>query len=99
MINWLTDYIGTGAYLDVMAAGGDVAVVDVRNLVDKDGNTGEAILSKIDESIAILKKHGKVVVCCDYGMSRSNSIAAGVISKYESIPFSKAVSMVQQKTS
>ena len=97
MINWLTDYIGTGAYLKVTNDSGDMGLVDVRNLVDKDGNTSEAINTKINESLDQLKKYGKVVVCCDYGMSRSNSIAAGVIAKYESIPFSQAVSLVQKK--
>lgn len=99
MINWLTENIGTGAYLDIVDKFHDSPIVDVRDLVDKDGNTSKAILGKIDEALDILKSHNKVVICCDYGMSRSNSIAAGVISKYTGTPLSKVVQSILTKVS
>lgn len=94
MINWLTDNIGTGAYLDVVEKDNEIPIVDVRNLVDKDGNSASLVREKIDEALGILKTSEKVIICCDYGMSRSNSIAAGIISRHFSIPFSEAVRMV-----
>lgn len=99
MVNWLTDNIGTGAYLTVVKQNDNTIIVDVRDVVDKDGNTVEAILNKIEEAQNILKQYQKVIICCDYGMSRSNSIAVAVIAQYLSIPFSEAVKSVIKKVS
>jgi UDP-glucuronate decarboxylase len=98
MINWLTENIGTGAYLKVIESGVDNSIIlDVRDMVDKDGNSSEIILKKIEQSLLILEKSKKVVICCDYGMSRSNSIAVGTISKYSNIEFDEAVKIVKNK--
>jgi len=37
-------------------------------------------------------------VCCDYGISRSNAIAVGILAVYESIPFEGAVRRVLEAT-
>ncbi|MEO5684449.1 MAG: NAD-dependent epimerase/dehydratase family protein [Chitinophagaceae bacterium] len=97
MINWLTENIGTGPYLAISEISGDFTIIDVRNLVDKDGNKEDEILLKIDEGLNLLNGGKKIVVCCDYGMSRSNSIAAGIIARYQSISFFEAVSLLQKK--
>jgi nucleoside-diphosphate-sugar epimerase len=99
MINWLTDYLGTSSYFGITANEQDCKIVDVRNLVDKDGNKDDEIISKIDEGINYLKAKNIIIICCDYGMSRSNSIAAGIISKYESISFFDAVRLITEKVS
>lgn len=99
MVNWLTDNIGTGAYLTVVKENENKIIVDVRDIVDKDGNTAESILCKIKEAQNILSLYQKVIICCDYGMSRSNSIAVAVIAEYLNIPLSEAVKSVIKKVS
>lgn len=97
MIRWINDYIGTAAWNNV-GHSNDIVVLDVRNLVDKEGNDITEIGKKIEEGLKMLNAADKLVVCCDYGMSRSNSIAAGIIAKRENIDFSEAVDLVIDKT-
>lgn len=98
MIRWITPFLGTApaGSSDIDAAG--IQIVDVRDLVDKQGNTIDAVRCKIDQGIALLNGGHKVVVCCDYGISRSNSIAAGILSCHASIPFNVAVREVRRAT-
>jgi nucleoside-diphosphate-sugar epimerase len=97
MIRWINNYIGTAAWNDVVSRT-DIIILDVRNLVDKEGNDLVEIRKKIDEGLNILNFSDKIVVCCDFGMSRSNSIAAGIIAKKENIDFSEAINIVLSKT-
>jgi len=97
MIRWINDYIGTAAWNNV-AHVKDITILDVRNLVDKVGNDTTEVGKKIEEGLSMLGTTSKIVVCCDYGMSRSNSIAAGIIAKKENIDFSDAVNLVIDKT-
>ncbi|HWQ42730.1 MAG TPA: NAD(P)-dependent oxidoreductase [Desulfosporosinus sp.] len=93
MIKWLNNNIGTASYMEgapYCEKHGDVCL-DVRDLVDKSGNTLQSIRDKIEEGVQLLRKGNKIVICCDYGMSRSNSIAVGIIVKYESRPFEVVV--------
>lgn len=96
MIRWITENLGTAKYEDVY--NGDYSIVDVRNLVDKSGNTSSAVLNKIDEAGSLLDQQKKVVICCDYGKSRSNSIAIGVVSKYLHCEFEDSLKMVLERT-
>jgi UDP-glucuronate decarboxylase len=96
MIRWIRDRLGTAPYDAV--ADGDFTVVDVRSLVDKSGNPKEPIL-RIDRTAAQAYVSGKtVVVACDFGMSRSNAVAAGALSLIESIPFGAALDEVRRAT-
>lgn len=97
MIKWITENIGTAAYLEAIETK-DISIVDVRSLVDKSGNSNKPVLDKINEALSLLNNGAKVVICCDYGMSRSNSIAAGVLSKYKGMPFNQAVRLIMQIT-
>lgn len=97
MVRWINDYIGTAAWKDV-AHSNDLHLLDVRNLVDKSGNKLTEVRDKISEGLKLLRTKEKIVVCCDFGMSRSNSIAAGIIAKKESINFFDAVNLVIEKT-
>lgn len=102
MIKWITDSIGTAAYEDVVrqpsgqfgSDQSDIYIVDVRDMVDKTGNIIDVIKDKIGETLSYLKQKKKVVICCDYGMSRSNVIAAGVLSCLEHISFNDAIRKV-----
>ncbi|MEW6183469.1 MAG: NAD-dependent epimerase/dehydratase family protein [Bacillota bacterium] len=97
MTRWITDYIGTSAFNEATAQP-DIHLLDVRDLVDKSGNEPSAINSKIDEALSHLLQGQKVVICCDYGVSRSNAIAAGVIARYDQIGLNQAVRQVLKTT-
>lgn len=98
MIQWITENLGTSRIEDVDVNDKEYTVVDVRDLVDREGNTNQAILEKINAVVNLLKQNHKVVICCDYGISRSNAIAIGVIVKRFNYDFDKAVKFVMEKT-
>lgn len=77
MINWIDDKIGTGSFENVKKGVG-YSIIDVRDMVDKAGNTEKIISEKINEAISVIDKGNKIVICCDFGISRSNGIAVGV---------------------
>jgi nucleoside-diphosphate-sugar epimerase len=97
MIRWITEHLGTGPALDVLGAKG-LSILDVRDLVDKPGNEVSAVAAKIEQGLAALNRGERVVVCCDYGISRSNSIAAGLLAKFEDLGFEHAVRRVMEAT-
>ncbi len=97
MICWITPYLGTGAFgVDKLPDGAHC--VDIRALVDKAGNRGDSLLRYIRASLDLISAGGRVVICCDHGISRSNAVAAGVLSWHEGIPFSEAVRRVLSAT-
>src|SRR5690349_13613809 len=98
-MKWLSEEVGTAAFNDAgiqSLDSHDNVIVDVRDLVDKSGNDVKYVGSKIDEALAYLNEKKKVIICCDYGMSRSNSVAIGVLVKRLGIPFSEAVAMAKK---
>lgn len=98
MIRWITDYIGTAPYLEAVSEKEDYEILDVRNLVDKQGNNNSEVDLKIKQGLECLYTGKKLLVCCDYGMSRSNSIAAGILSTYEKISIFDAIRTVIERT-
>jgi len=96
MIRWITENLGTARIEDVNDK--NYSIVDVRNLVDREGNTNQAILEKINAVVNLLKQNYKVIICCDYGISRSNAIAIGAIVKCFHYDFDEAVKFVMEKT-
>lgn len=97
MIRWITEKLGTSSW-EFAHALPDLHIVDVRDLVDKPGNESAAIRARIAEAVEGLARGEKVVICCDYGISRSNSIAAGVLAAAEKIPMEAAVQRVLTAT-
>ncbi len=93
MINWISKELGTGAFEKVRTLP-DIEKVDVRDLVDKKGNDSELILEKINTAVALIDSGKKVVICCDYGISRSNAIAAAILAITGNITFDDAVEKV-----
>jgi len=93
MIRWINDHLGTAPASDPSITG-DLVVLDVRDLVDKFGNSPVATREKIEQGAALLAQGKRVVVCCDYGISRSNAIAAGVLSLFRGIKLDRAVKEV-----
>lgn len=97
MIRWITDQLGTAPADEVIGKPG-LNPIDVRDLVDKSGNPVEAVKEKITQALVSLRSGQRTVICCDYGISRSNAVAAGVLTLYQPMPFLDAVRMVQDKT-
>lgn len=96
-IRWITPLLGTAPALSVRQDV-DIHIVDVRDLVDKPGNRAEAVKLKITEGVQLLLDGKKTVVCCDYGISRSNAVAVGILAMHESITFENAVRRVLNAT-
>lgn len=97
MIRWITPFLGT-APAGSADINPDIQVVDVRDLVDKEGNNLDAIRLKIEQGTALLDAGNRIVVCCDYGISRSNSVAAGILSRHAAMSFDAAVREVRRTT-
>ena len=77
MIRWINNTLGTAAFEDPATAGHEV--LDVRSLVDGPANGVEALRERIEAGLTMLQKSGRLIVCCDYGISRSNTIAAAIL--------------------
>src|SRR5262245_7058189 len=89
--------LGTAAWDDA-ATERDAIVVDVRDLVDKGGNSPDDVRRKIDEIVSGLTAGRRVIVACDYGMSRSNAVAAGALARVGRIDFDAALTKVLTTT-
>ncbi|MCW7755400.1 NAD-dependent epimerase/dehydratase family protein [Desulfobotulus sp. H1] len=96
-ISWITDCLGTAPY-DAATNENNVTIIDVRDLVDKPGNTALLVLEKVEEGVSALQDGQRIVVCCDYGMSRSNAVAAGILANYKKDDFDKCLQLVMEKT-
>ena len=79
-IRWITDRLGT-APASIIAESEDLKLLDVRSLVDKGGNPVSAVKEAVEHGVAVLARGSRLVVGCDYGISRSNAIAAGILSR------------------
>ena len=96
-IRWVTKLLGTGAYADADRKSGAI-IIDVRDLVDKAGNEASAVREKIELGTAGLRNGKPVIVCCDYGKSRSNAVAAGILTSFENRPFDDVLRQVLEAT-
>jgi nucleoside-diphosphate-sugar epimerase len=97
MICWITPWLGTGPF-GVDKLSDDVYRVDIRALVDKAGNSTESLVACVRTSLSAINRGERVVICCDHGISRSNAIAAAVLSQHERITFSESVRRVLSAT-
>jgi nucleoside-diphosphate-sugar epimerase/rhodanese-related sulfurtransferase len=96
-IRWINPLLGTGPCTALDDAI-NVTIIDVRDLVDKAGNENLPVFKKIEEGVAALKKGERVIVCCDYGMSRSNAVAAGILASFERRDFDDSLRQVLKAT-
>lgn len=98
MIRWIVeDRLGTAAS-DNIARDRPFHVVDTRALVDKRGNSTNDLLAKVREGVDELKRGGSVIVVCDFGVSRSNTIAAGILAEWRGLDLDAAVAQVIETT-
>jgi len=82
MITWITESIATASFTELDTAIHQSGLVaDVRDLVDKGGNSLESLNLHIDLAEDILNRYGKVYVVCDMGISRSRLIALGLLTR------------------
>jgi len=89
VIRWIRKKLGTAARNAL--TDGPWFVLDVRFLVDKAGNSTSPIKEAIDRGVEAFREGRQVVVACDFGISRSNAIAAGILSIVENISFEEAI--------
>jgi UDP-glucuronate decarboxylase len=94
---WITPSLGTGPFA-LAGQTGDAVVVDVRFLLDRAGNKPEVVGRVIDDALQWLRSGRRVLICCDHGISRSNAVAAGVLSRWEGVPFATALRRVLDAT-
>lgn len=94
---WITPLLGTAPAEELRSASG-IQIIDVRDLVDKAGNRTDAVKEKIMQGVQSLQAGNRTIVCCDYGISRSNAVAVGILVMYEAIPFEAAVRRVLEAT-
>jgi protein-tyrosine phosphatase len=52
---------------------------------------------KIDLMWELIQKHGKAVMCCEAGISRSNAIALGVLLKYFKMDFDEVWALIRKQ--
>ena len=93
MINWITEQIGTCPYGRYQLPK-NTECIDIRALVDRGGNTNELLNKYINQSLNLLENGKQIVISCDHGVSRSNSLAVAVLSHWENIDFRTAVRRV-----
>jgi len=97
MIRWIIPgLLGTAPDSDYVAEGS--IKVDARTLVDKHGNSPAALCDKIDEGVSALETGRRVIIVCDFGVSRSNTIAAGILAKSRGIAIDAAVAEIVKAT-
>lgn len=97
MIRWINQKLGTAPASD-QSITSDYVVLDVRDMVDRFGNSASTAKEKIEQGLALLRQGKQVVVCCDYGISRSNAIAAGILSRLNRISLDQAIKEVIHAT-
>jgi len=93
MIRWIRQRLGTAPH-DALGEG-TWLLLDARHLVDKGGNPTEPIRKLIEEGTQAYRQGQSVVVACDFGISRSNAIAAGILSLVENKSYDRAVQEVE----
>jgi UDP-glucuronate decarboxylase len=97
MVNWITDNLATAPH----SSAGDVPdalLVDVRAMVDRGGNRAEQLRGYVQAAVEGLGSGRRVLICCDHGISRSNAVAAAVLSRHEGVGFDEAVQRVLSAT-
>jgi len=96
-IRWITPLLGT-APAEVARQVPNVFLIDVRELVDKAGNDTGAVKEKITDGARRLAQGERIIVCCDYGISRSNAVAAGIVAVHHNISLDAAIRIVHAAT-
>ncbi len=97
MVNWITAQLGTAPHAGT-ADVADALIVDVRAMVDRGGNRVQQLHGYIQAALEGLGSGRRVLICCDHGISRSNAVAAAVLSRHAGVSFDEAVRQVLAAT-
>lgn len=98
MTFWITPRLGTNAEGELYEPG--VVIVNVSDLIDG-ANSPHKIGEKLILAKTILQDflYTRVIIQCHGGVSRSNTIAAGVLSMVQGMDFDDVLGFVAQKVS
>lgn len=96
MIRWVDQDLGTAAFADRETDG--IEVLDVRSIVDGAGNSREALQALVEAGLGAVRSGRRLLVCCDHGVSRSTTIAAGIVARRDGTSFDDALRRVQDRT-
>ncbi|MDX5362275.1 MAG: NAD-dependent epimerase/dehydratase family protein [Alphaproteobacteria bacterium] len=97
MIRWIIPgRLGTGPAQTADAPG--AVRIDVRRLVDGPGNAPAVVAELIERGSRALEAGSPVLVVCDFGVSRSNAVAAGILARFRAVSVSDAVREVVART-
>ncbi|MBA3750232.1 MAG: dual specificity protein phosphatase family protein [Nitrosopumilus sp.] len=91
------EYVEEGIYQSNQNLPYSWKVANVRSLQDNGSNSLGDYQKHIDIAFNMIREHGKVAICCSYGISRSNAIALGVLVKYFDMNFDEAEILIKQK--
>jgi protein-tyrosine phosphatase len=72
-----------------------VVVVDVRDLIDGEGNDETIFKQKVDKVDEFIKSGKKVCICCVGGQSRSNAVALAYLIK-SGMSFEEAYKLIRK---
>jgi len=89
VIRWITPSLATGPWREASRVEG-VALLDVRDLIDGEGNSADSLRERIRRGVDLLAASERLIVACDWGVSRSNGIAAGILAETAGLEIDKA---------
>ena len=72
-------------------------LIDIRDMADDGTNKLDYYKKRIDEGSELLELNCNIVIGCDAGISRSNSIALGILVKHFKMDFYDALELVKTK--
>lgn len=101
-VYWITSALGTASYDDQYLLTAPryppgVVVVDNRNLADGQENDPKLVWRNIKIGVLAVRGGSRVISQCQAGISRSNSVAAGILAVVGHIGFQDAVHKVHVK--
>jgi len=94
---WITKNLATSSMSEFMLRKRkNVVAVDVRDLIDGEGNDFEVFLGKVEEVENLINTNQKVCVCCESGISRSNAVALAYLVR-SGMEFDEAYDLIKEK--
>jgi len=93
---WITKDLATSSMSEFMLKKRNAVAVDVRDLIDGEGNDFEVFLGKVEEVENLINVNQKVCVCCESGISRSNAVALAYLVR-SGMEFDEAYNLIREK--
>jgi len=94
---WITKNLATSSMSEFMLRKRkNVVAVDVRDLIDGEGNDFEVFMGKVEEVENLINANQKACICCESGISRSNSVALAYLVR-SGMEFDDAYNLIRKK--